>query len=151
MSRLKYYHPLDFPSYLPKLNALYDELFSDGKGFRSALVQKMASPLALREDVVLLLGQTIEFIHNPSLLHDDLVDSSPLRRGKSAAWLKYKPEYAVLAGYYLLARVMVNLSHFGNIQLIQYTAEMISDLLEGEWIQDSPSPAPVNNHRPILH
>ena len=84
-----------------------------------------------------LLAQTIEFIHNASLLHDDLIDRSPLRRGKSAAWLKYTPEYAVLAGDYLLARVMVNLSRFGNLKLIQYTAEMISDLLEGEWIQDS--------------
>jgi octaprenyl-diphosphate synthase len=51
--------------------------------------------------------------------------------------LKYTPEYAVLAGDYLLARVMVNLSRYGNLRLIQYTAEMISDLLEGEWIQDS--------------
>ena len=42
-----------------------------------------------------------------------------------------------MAGDYLLARVMVNLSHFGNIKLVQYTAEMISDLLEGEWLQDS--------------
>ncbi len=43
----------------------------------------------------------------------------------------------MLAGDYLLARVMVNLSRYGNLRLIQYTAEMISDLLEGEWIQDS--------------
>ncbi len=43
----------------------------------------------------------------------------------------------MLAGDYLLARVMVNLSRNGNLRLIQYTAEMISDLLEGEWIQDS--------------
>ncbi|MDX9731077.1 MAG: polyprenyl synthetase family protein, partial [Bdellovibrionales bacterium] len=81
--------------------------------------------------------QTIEFIHNSSLLHDDLIDRSVLRRGKPAAWSKYTPEYAVLAGDYLLARVMVNLSGHGNVRLIQYTAEMISDLIEGEWIQDS--------------
>jgi octaprenyl-diphosphate synthase len=137
MRKLKIYHAQDFPSYLPKLNSLYDDLFSEGKGFRSALVQKMAEPLQLPENATHLLAQTIEFIHNASLLHDDLVDRSPLRRGKQTAWLKYTPEYAVLAGDYLLARVMVNLSHFGNVRLIQYTAEMISDLLEGEWIQDS--------------
>ena len=84
-----------------------------------------------------LLAQTIEFIHNASLLHDDLIDGSPLRRGKTAAWQKYTPEYAVLAGDYLLARVMVNLSSYGNIRLVQYTSEVISDLLEGEWLQDS--------------
>lgn len=134
---LKVYASDDFPSYLPKLNALYDDLFSHGKGFRAKLIQKVSGHLGLPSATVLLLAQTIEFIHNASLLHDDLIDRSVLRREKTAAWLKYTPEYAVLAGDYLLARVMVNLSRFGNLSLIQYTAEMISDLLEGEWIQDS--------------
>jgi octaprenyl-diphosphate synthase len=127
----------DFPKYLPKLNALYDDLFSAGKGFRSKLIQSISKHLNLEDRKVRLLAQTIEFIHNASLLHDDLIDRSALRRSKTAAWLKYSPEYAVLAGDYLLARVMVNLSRHGNLRLIQYTAEIISDLLEGEWIQDS--------------
>jgi len=134
---LKIFNKDDFPKYLPKLHSLYDDLFSAGKGFRSKLIQRIGKHLQLSERQELLLAQTIEFIHNASLLHDDLIDRSPLRRSKTAAWLKYSPEYAVLAGDYLLARVMVNLSRFGNLRLIQYTAEMISDLLEGEWIQDS--------------
>ncbi len=134
---LKIFSKDDFPAYLPKLNALYDDLFSSGKGFRSKLIQMVGGHLHLTSSQAQLLCQTIEFIHNASLLHDDLVDRSPLRRSKPAAWLKYSPEYAVLAGDYLLARVMVNLSRFGNLKLIQYTAEIISDLLEGEWIQDS--------------
>lgn len=135
--KIKVYDSNDFPAYLPKLNSLYDDLFADGKGFRSALVQKVAGPLGVSERATQLLCQTIEFIHNASLLHDDLVDRSHLRRNKPTAWLKYTPEYAVLAGDYLLARVMVNLSSHGNVRLIHYTAEVISDLLEGEWIQDS--------------
>jgi len=137
MKNIKVYSESDFPAYLPKLNALYDDLFSAGKGFRSRLIGMVSEPLGLPDATVCLLGQTIEFIHNASLLHDDLIDRSPLRRNKTAAWLKYTPEYAVLAGDYLLARVMVNLSRFGNLRLIQYTAEIISDLLEGEWIQDT--------------
>jgi len=134
---LKIFSKDDFPKYLPKLHSLYDDLFSAGKGFRSKLIQRIGRHLQLNQRQELLLAQTIEFIHNASLLHDDLIDRSALRRNKTAAWLKYSPEYAVLAGDYLLARVMVNLSRFGNLRLIQYTAEMISDLLEGEWIQDS--------------
>ncbi len=134
---LKVYDPKDFPAYLPKLNKLYDDLFAGGKGFRAKLIRMMCSHLDLDGKVAALLGQTIEFIHNASLLHDDLIDRSHLRRGKTAAWLKYTPEYAVLAGDYLLARVMVNLSSHGNIKLVQYTAQVISDLLEGEWLQDS--------------
>lgn len=133
----KIFSPQDFPAYLPKLNTLFDELFSGGKGFRSKLVGIVSAPLGVDVKVQNLLAQTIEFIHNASLLHDDLVDRSQLRRGKKTAWLKYTPEYAVLAGDYLLARVMVNLSGHGNIKLVQYTSEMISDLLEGEWLQDS--------------
>lgn len=134
---IKIYNEKDFPAYLPKLNNLYDDLFDGGKGFRSLLTQKVALPLKLSDQAVHLLCQTIEFIHNASLLHDDLVDRSSLRRGKTAAWLKYTPEYAVLAGDYLLARVMTNLSSFGNIELVQITSRTISELLEGEWIQDS--------------
>jgi octaprenyl-diphosphate synthase len=136
-SSVKIYQAGDFPSYLPKLNNLYDDLFSGGKGFRSQLTSLVCAEIKVPSSKVLLLCQTIEFIHNASLLHDDLVDRSHLRRGKTTAWLKYTPEYAVLAGDYLLARVMVNLSSHGNVKLIHYTAEMISDLLEGEWIQDS--------------
>lgn len=134
---LKIFNPKDFPAYLPKLNSLYDDLFSGGKGFRSKLVQMIGGPIGLSQDTQHLLCQTIEFIHNASLLHDDLIDGSTLRRGKPAAWSKYTPEYAVLAGDYLLARVMVNLSGYGNIKLVQFTSETISDLLEGEWLQDS--------------
>ena len=134
---LKVYDPKDFPAYLPKLSHLYDDLFSLGKGFRAKLIRGLSESLQLSPPVEHLLAQTIEFIHNASLLHDDLVDRSVLRRGKPAAWHKYTPEYAVLAGDYLLARVMVNLSSHGNIRLVQYTAEVISDLLEGEWLQDS--------------
>lgn len=134
---MKIFNADDFPSYLPKLNALYDDLFTGGKSFRSKLTRSVSEGLGLTEKQILLLCQTIEFIHNASLLHDDLIDRSVLRRSKPAAWTKYSPEYAVLAGDYLLARVMVNLSRYGNLRLIQYTSEMISDLLEGEWIQDS--------------
>lgn len=137
MRDLKVFNKDDFPKYLPKLNSLYDDLFSSGKGFRSKLIQMIGKHLSLTARQEHLLAQTIEFIHNASLLHDDLIDRSALRRSKTAAWLKYSPEYAVLAGDYLLARVMVNLSRYGNLRLIQYTAEIISDLLEGEWIQDS--------------
>ena len=135
--QIKYYSKNDFPSYLPKMNSLYDDLFSGGKAFRSLLTQKVAIPLGHKEKTVQLLCQSVEFIHNASLLHDDLIDRSILRRGKTSAWLKYSPEHSVLAGDYLLARVMTNLSSFGKIELVQLTSQTIAELLEGEWIQDS--------------
>lgn len=137
MEKIKYYSPSDFPSYLANLNDLYDDLFSDGKGFRAHLVHMISDKVGLKKEKIKLLCQSIEFIHNASLLHDDVVDQSPLRRNKTAAWMKYGTEYAVLAGDYLFTRVMVNLSHYGNMDLVRLTANTINDLLEGEWIQDT--------------
>lgn len=134
---LKIYSSQDFPKYLPKLNDLYDQLFEGGKGFRAGLVRQVSEFAEIDEKTTHLLAQTVEFIHNSSLLHDDLIDRSPLRRGKKAAWLEFGPEYTVLAGDYLLARVIVNLSEHGHIGLVKITGQAISDLLEGEWLQDS--------------
>lgn len=137
VSQIEIYRAEDFPDHLPKLKDLYQDLFSGGKGFRSRFTGAVGESLGVPTETRQLLGQTIEFIHNSSLLHDDLVDRSLLRRGKTTAWLKYTPEYAVLAGDYLLARVMLNLSHFGNIDLIKETSQCIANLLEGEWLQDA--------------
>jgi octaprenyl-diphosphate synthase len=134
---IKIYSSNDFPKELPRLSELYDKLFSDGKGFRGQLVSEVAGFLSLSAKEKSLFAQTVEFVHNSSLLHDDLIDQAPLRRGKTAIWKEFGPEYAVLAGDYLLARVMVNLSTYGNIDLVRVTSESISELLEGEWLQDS--------------
>lgn len=131
------YESADFPDYLVGMNGLYDDLFSKSKGFRSQLVANISFHLNLDKEVVSLLQQTVEFIHSASLLHDDLIDRSQLRRNKTTAWLKYSPEYAILSGDYLMASVMRNLSRYGNLEMVQYTAEVALDLIEGEWIQDA--------------
>ncbi len=74
MNNIKVFNQDDFPRYLPKLNSLYDDLFSAGKGFRAKLIQTMSRHLELNARQEHLLAQTIEFVHNASLLHDDLVD-----------------------------------------------------------------------------
>jgi octaprenyl-diphosphate synthase len=137
MFKSSFYNKNDFPDHLPKLKELYGDLFADGKGFRSKLVKMMSKHLPIDAAKVESLSRVIEYIHNSSLLHDDLIDQSPLRRGKQAAWLKYSPEYAVLAGDYLLAKVIQILSRDTNLQLVSYTSQTIMDLLEGEWLQDS--------------
>ena len=127
----------EFPAHLPKLRDMYSDLFADGKGFRSRLVKMISGPLNIDSADQDFMCQIIEFVHNASLLHDDLIDQASLRRGKTAAWLKYSAEYAVLGGDYLLARVMLMLSRKGNIQLVGLTSKAICDLIEGEWLQDA--------------
>ena len=126
----------DIPSHLNKMRSLYKDLFSHGKHYRGALVHMVSEELKLDEKASFVLSQTAEFIHNSSLLHDDVVDNSILRRGKTAAWKKYGGGYAVLAGDYLLARVIKDLCQFSNLELVEFTSDTILALVEGEWLQD---------------
>ena len=127
---------VDIPAYLNKMRSLYKDLFSHGKHYRGALVHMVCEELGLDEKASFTLAQMAEFIHNSSLLHDDVVDNMPLRRGKTATWKKYGGGYAVLAGDYLLARVMRDLCQFSNIELIEFTSNTVLALIEGEWLQD---------------
>lgn len=134
---LQFYHIEDFPAHLPQLRGLYEELLGPGKALRGYLVWGLSQWLGLNDRIGQLLAQSAEFIHHASLLHDDVVDRSSLRRHKTAAWVKYGVDQAVLAGDYLLARVMVNLSQFGHIRVVHEAAKCIRDLVEGEWLQDA--------------
>ena len=121
---------------MPKLNALYDDLFSNGKGFRSKLIQQLSDHLGLSKKQVHLLAQTIEFIHNASLLHDDLVDRSHLRKQTCRLVEIYPRICGVSWGLF------VSSSHGEFISLRKFTATSIHSRndfgsLEGEWIQDS--------------
>jgi len=129
--------PSDIPNYLPKMKSMYEDLFSGGKGYRGALVSSISTELGLKDNDAELLSRCIEYIHNSSLLHDDFVDGSELRRGKTAAWKKYGGGYAILGGDYLLAKVIKNLTACESIELISYTSQSILDLVEGEWLQDA--------------
>lgn len=128
--------PHNIPADLKKMKNLYEDLFSDGKYYRGALVQAVAGEFGLPQQKTDILSQSIEYIHNASLLHDDILDDAPLRRGKKSAWKKYGGGYAILAGDYLLAKVIKNLSEFNSVALIEYTSETILNLIEGEWLQD---------------
>ena len=81
------------------------------------------------------MSRIIEYIHNSSLLHDDFIDRSKIRRSGKTAWLEFSPAQAVLAGDYLLAKVNIYLAERENSKLIQKTAEAICQLAEGEFLQ----------------
>ena len=127
---------VDIPSHLKKMRSLYKDLFSHGKHYRGALVHMVCNELGFKEKTSFTLAQIAEFIHNSSLLHDDVVDNAVLRRGKTSAWKKHGGGYAILAGDYLLSRVIKDLCQFSNLELIEFTSDTILALIEGEWLQD---------------
>src|SRR5688572_14328485 len=77
---------------------------SGGKRLRPALVILAAGAMGYRGDQHVLLAAVIEFIHTATLLHDDVVDGSSLRRGRDTANALWGNEASVLTGDFLYSR-----------------------------------------------
>jgi all-trans-nonaprenyl-diphosphate synthase len=85
-----------------------------------------------------------EMIHVATLLHDDVIDQSDLRRGQKTARAVWGNKMAVLGGDYLLAQASVKLAKLGNTRLVSIFAWVLSDLCNGEVEQMQASYPPPN-------
>lgn len=81
------------------------------------------------------LAQIVEMIHVASLLHDDVIDKSPLRRGAASAPAAFGNKLTVLAGDFLLGRASAALSRLGESEVVELIASVIANLVEGEILQ----------------
>lgn len=81
------------------------------------------------------LAQIVEMIHVASLLHDDVIDKSPLRRGVASAPEAFGNKLSVLAGDFLLGRASAALSRLGENEVVELIAGVIANLVEGEILQ----------------
>lgn len=84
------------------------------------------------------LAEITEMIHTASLLHDDVIDNSPLRRGRASANAEFGNKMAILAGDFLLARASVALARLRDVRVLELLASVISNLVEGEFMQVFP-------------
>ncbi|KAI0800787.1 terpenoid synthase [Fomes fomentarius] len=97
-------------------------------------VPTVASPLALLPTQI-RLAQIVEMIHVASLLHDDVIDKSPLRRGAASAPAAFGNKLSVLGGDFLLGRTSAALSRLGENEVVELIASVIANLVEGEILQ----------------
>jgi geranylgeranyl pyrophosphate synthase len=114
-------------------------LAANGKGVRPLclrLVAEAYSPDGRTHSGHETLAEAIELVHVGSLIHDDILDGAPQRRGVSAVHVAYGAKVAVLAGDYLLAQASAMVASLGDPHLTARLAEMIADLCEGELLQD---------------
>jgi octaprenyl-diphosphate synthase len=81
------------------------------------------------------LAAAVEFIHTATLLHDDVVDSSRLRRGKVAAHLIWGAPTSVLTGDFLFARAFELMVETGSMRALRILAEASRVIAEGEVLQ----------------
>ncbi|KAF8623772.1 hypothetical protein AX15_006213 [Amanita polypyramis BW_CC] len=81
------------------------------------------------------LAQIVEMIHTASLLHDDVIDGSPLRRGSPSAPSALGKKLSVLGGNFILGRASASLSRLGDLEVTDLIASILSNLVDGEILQ----------------
>ena len=105
------------------------------KRLRPLLTIAAARISGARDDACLKLAAAVEFIHTATLLHDDVVDSSELRRGKVAAHLIWGAPASVLVGDFLFARAFELMVEAGSMQALEILARASRVIAEGEVLQ----------------
>jgi octaprenyl-diphosphate synthase len=123
-------------SEVPLINQVSEYIIhSGGKRLRPALVLLSAN---LFQGVLTThhqLAAIVEFIHTATLLHDDVVDESDLRRGKSTANHVFGNAASVLVGDFLYSRAFQMMVTLQNMRVMEILAEATNTISEGEVLQ----------------
>lgn len=106
-----------------------------GKRIRPALVLLMAKAFGYQGEAHQTLAATIEFIHTATLLHDDVVDESDLRRGRPSANARFGNAASVLVGDFLYTRAFQMMVSIGNMRILDVLADATNVIAEGEVMQ----------------
>ena len=103
-----------------------------GKRLRPLLVLLAANSCGYKGDKHIALAAIIEFIHTATLLHDDVVDTSDLRRGRATANARFGNAPSVLVGDFLYSRAFQMLVAIGNMEIMRIIADTTNIISEGE-------------------
>ena len=106
-----------------------------GKRLRPAVVLLVARALGYRGTAHVLLAAVIEFIHTATLLHDDVVDESDLRRGRATANARFGNSASVLVGDFVYSRSFQMMVDAGSIRVMRILADATNRIAEGEVLQ----------------
>ena len=113
-------------------------LSSRGKGLRPIVVMLAAGATSATGNFgkrTMLAAMLVEMIHVASLIHDDVIDESNLRRGRDSVNARWQSRNAVIIGDYILARNMNIGLQSGQYDLLTHIIGAMSTLCEGELIQ----------------
>ncbi|MEZ5528822.1 MAG: polyprenyl synthetase family protein [Porticoccaceae bacterium] len=103
-----------------------------GKRLRPLLVLLSANSCGYRGEQHISLAAIIEFIHTATLLHDDVVDTSELRRGRATANARFGNAPSVLVGDFLYSRAFQMLVAIGSMDIMRIIADTTNIISEGE-------------------
>ena len=108
---------------------------SGGKRLRPMLTLAMAVLTGYPGDGHVKLAAAVEFMHTATLLHDDVVDESDMRRGKLAARMLWGNEASVLVGDFLLGQAFRMMVEVGSLRALDILSAAAATIAEGEVMQ----------------
>ena len=108
---------------------------SGGKRLRPMLTIATAQMCGYEGEHHLKLAASVEFMHTATLLHDDVVDESELRRGKQAARMLWGNEASVLVGDFLLGQAFKMMVETGSLEALAVLSDAAAVIAEGEVMQ----------------
>jgi octaprenyl-diphosphate synthase len=103
-----------------------------GKRIRPALLLLFSGALSYEEKNKYEMAAVVEFIHTATLLHDDVVDDSTLRRGRATANVSFGNPASVLVGDFLYSRAFQMMVDCDNMRIMQILANSTNVIAEGE-------------------
>jgi octaprenyl-diphosphate synthase len=121
---------------VPLVNQIAEYIISaGGKRIRPVLVLLIANAHGYRGTNHHQMAAVIEFIHTATLLHDDVVDESSLRRGRQTANAMFGNAASVLVGDFVYSRAFQMMVAVGNMRIMQILADATNVIAEGEVLQ----------------
>ncbi|MDE2090999.1 MAG: polyprenyl synthetase family protein, partial [Gammaproteobacteria bacterium] len=118
------------------INQLSDYIISGGgKRLRPMLVLLAARACGVQDQRHIQLAAIIEFIHTATLLHDDVVDASSLRRGRETANAIWGNQASVLVGDFLYSRAFQMMVAVDDMWVMRILADATNLIAEGEVLQ----------------
>src|SRR6187431_429651 len=108
---------------------------SGGKRLRPMLTLAMARLAGYGGDGHVKLAAAVEFMHTATLLHDDVVDESEMRRGRLAARMLWGNEASVLVGDFLLGQAFKMMVEVGSLRALDILSSAAAVIAEGEVMQ----------------
>ena len=129
----------------PDLRAALEQILSaGGKRIRPTLGLLVGNMLGAPEDKLVTLGAAVELLHTATLVHDDLIDGSLLRRGMPTLNARWSPAATVLTGDFLFARAAKLAAETDHLPLMNAFAETLATIVNGELNQMFSSRGMIN-------
>ena len=120
----------------PVVKDLYDYIFDkSGKKVRASISLISSYGMNKNQQNRVKLAAVIEFLHTATLVHDDIIDNSDLRRGKTTVNVAWSNSHGVLIGDFIYSKAFMLMNEIGNFKVIDELSSATNKIAEGELLQ----------------